>query len=166
MKLGMSSAEIEAAIKAHDPTFTIGIAKVATGRFLGIDKFVQFVIAKRQIPNAFPETIVVGFTMTQPGRAFYIGRSTHFAPGQQSLIDNTLQQLRDKYGQESPNNSMSGFYWLFDNAGKRPVKKLTWSCNPGLSFRPSAASNCTSNLAHHRTMPIWSRAYPSSSLEI
>jgi hypothetical protein len=77
--------------------------------------------------------------VTQPGKAFYIGRITHFAPEQQPLTDKTVQQLREKYGPESissngPVEVESQFYspssisidWVFDKTGKqRGPKQIT-----------------------------------------
>jgi hypothetical protein len=84
-----------------------------------VGKFVQFVQAGRQPPGAFPEFISVGFTVTEPGRAFYIGRYTNFPLEQQPLAEKTVQQLREKYGPESRSSGGSSFDWVFDEAGKQ-----------------------------------------------
>lgn len=123
MKPGMSVVEIETAIKANNPAFTIGITRLATGEALGVGKFIPFVTGKRQIANGLHEYILVGFTVTEPHRAFSISRRTSFLPGEEPLKDKLLQQLREKYGQDlSSNTWRTGYYWLFDKAGKQPIR--------------------------------------------
>jgi hypothetical protein len=139
MKLGMSVAQIEAAIKAYNPSLTIGIARIAIANpKLGVGKFVQFVHAGH--PGALADTVAVGFTVTQPSRAFYIGRLTQFPPEQRPLTDKTLQQLREKYGPESRSLNGAGlsaqvggqlvgrtdFEWGVVKAGKPLIR----SCAP------------------------------------
>lgn len=128
MKLGMSVEEIQAAIRAYNPSLTITVSKVALNQRFGVGKFLQFVLAQRQPPGEFPEDIVVGFTVTQPGRAFYIRRHTTFPREQQPLRDNTVQQLREKYGPETAsmgagNSGLIDFGWLFDKANKQEANK-------------------------------------------
>jgi hypothetical protein len=101
MKLGMSVPEIEAAIKAYDPAREISRVKNQIDGRLGGGKFIQHVMAPRQNPGKFPEGITVGFTVTEPSKAFYIGRDTTFLAGEQPLRANMVQQLREKYGPES-----------------------------------------------------------------
>lgn len=128
MKLGMSVEEIQAAIKAHNPALKITMTKIpitnvndGTGARLMVSTFVQ--VASQTDPRArdFREFIAVAFTATQPGRAFYIGRKTKFPVGQQPLMDNTVQQLREKYGPETSSafRGNTAFNWMFDKAGKR-----------------------------------------------
>jgi hypothetical protein len=126
MKLGMSVAQIEAAIKAYDPTLTINITQEAiTDQRVGVGKLVQSVHAVHRSTGPFDqETIVVGFTVTQPSRAFYIGRNKSFSPEQRPLLDKTLQQFKEKYGPESRSFRNYGegskrFEWVFDKAGKQ-----------------------------------------------
>jgi hypothetical protein len=126
MKLGMSVAEIEAAIKAYNPALTIRIdKKPLTDKRLGVGKFIQLVQASRPGSKAL-EGISVLFTAAQPARAFYIGRYTQFAPEHQPLTDKTEQQLREKYGPESNLFSSTGLIsidWVFDKTGKRVSPK-------------------------------------------
>ena len=123
MKLGMSVADIQAAIKAYNPSLKIitsqGPSPIYTKFSVG--KFVQLVHAERQPPGAFPEYIAVAFTLTQPGRAFYIGRRTTFPLEQQPLTDKTMQQLREKYGPESKSFNDLALNWTFDRAGKQII---------------------------------------------
>jgi hypothetical protein len=141
MKLGMSVAEIEAAINAYNPSLTKGIANFPTSnpKFgVGKPKLVQFVCARQ--PGALADTIAVGFTVTQPSRAFYIGRLTQYSLEQRPLTDKTLQQLREKYGPESGSSNSAAsstplaaqivgrtvFEWGGDKVGKHPFQ----SCVP------------------------------------
>lgn len=81
MKLGMSVTEIEAAIRAHDPSLPIDIRKQPIGdQNLGVGKFMEILSAGPPYMGGLPahEIISVAFTMTQPGRAFYIGRRAPF----------------------------------------------------------------------------------------
>jgi hypothetical protein len=125
MKLGMSVEEIEAAIKAYNPSLPVLISRpvIADKRLGDGNVVVQFVNAGGVPTAAYgmpPERIAVGFTVSQPSRAFYIGRMTRFPPDQRPLIDKTVQQLREKYGSESRSvNNGIGFEWVFDKAGKQ-----------------------------------------------
>jgi hypothetical protein len=127
MKLGMSVAQIEAAIRAYSPTLQMTTFKVPINQRLGVGKFVLGVNAERRIPGAAPtELIWVRFTVAQPGRAFYIGRVTQFPPQQQPLPDKTTQQLGEKYGPESKAEIGADFRsidWVFDTAGKQLFPK-------------------------------------------
>jgi hypothetical protein len=127
MKLGMSVAEIEAAIKAYNPAFEMRIdKKPVRDQRLGVGKFVQIVQASRRGSDVILESISVLFTVAQPSRAFYIGRYTQFAPEHQPLTDKTEQQLREKYGPESNLLSSTGLIsidWVFDKTGKQIFPK-------------------------------------------
>lgn len=126
MKLGMSVEQIEAAIKAYDPTLLIRIdKKPLTDKRLGVGKFVQIVQANHRGSEAL-EGISVLFTVAQPGRAFFIGRYTQFAPDQRPLTDKTEQLLREKYGPESHLLSSTGLIsidWVFDKTDKQIFPK-------------------------------------------
>jgi hypothetical protein len=126
MKLGMSVAQIESAIKAYDPTLVIRIdKKPLTDQRLGVGKFVQIVQASHPGSEAL-EGISVLFTAAEPARAFYIGRYTQFAPENQPLTDKMEQQLREKYGPESNLFSSTGLIsidWVFDKTGKQIFPK-------------------------------------------
>jgi hypothetical protein len=141
MRLGMSVAEIEAAIKAYNPSLTIGIRNFPTSNpkfAVGKPKLVQFVSAGQ--PGALADTIAVGFTVTQPSRVFYIGRLKQYSLEQRPLTDKTLQQLREKYGPESGSSNSAAsstplagqivgrtvFEWGGGEAGKHPFQ----SCVP------------------------------------
>ena len=102
MKLGMSVEQIEAAIKAYNPSLTIsstdyGISNPDVSG--GKRKAVHFIYAMQ--PGALADTIAVGFTVTQPSTAFYIGRLKQYSPEERPLVEQTLQQLREKYGSEA-----------------------------------------------------------------
>ena len=99
MKLGMSVAEIEAAIKAYDPSLKVSMTKVSAALYeannnAGTTGSLQFVAANRSRPQG-TENISVGFTVTQPSRAFYILHVTEFPAGQQPFTGKTLQRLRE-----------------------------------------------------------------------
>jgi hypothetical protein len=124
MKLGMSVAQIEAAIKAYNPSFRIAtlkdkvpIQRVRAGSddIFGVGEFAQSIQAT---PTSGGDLIKVLFTVTPPSRAFDIFRRTSFPVGQQPLVENMVQQLREKYGPESRLGN-GAFYWLFDQAGKQ-----------------------------------------------
>jgi hypothetical protein len=126
MKLGMSVAEIQAAIKAHNPSLPIDIRKQPINdQKLGVGKFMEILAAGPPYTGGLPahEIISVAFTMTQPGRAFYIGRRAPFPPNQGPLVDKTVQQVREKYGPESHQSVNSAgatdVSWVFDKAGKQ-----------------------------------------------
>jgi hypothetical protein len=126
MKLGMSVAEIQAAIKAHNPSLPIDIRKQPIGdQNLGVGKFMEILSAGPPYMGGLPaqEIISVAFTMTQPGRAFYIGRRAPFPPNQRPLVDKTVQQVREKYGPESHQSvntaGITDVSWVFDKAGKQ-----------------------------------------------
>jgi hypothetical protein len=138
MKLGMSVEQIEAAIKAYNPSLTIssadyGISNPEIG--VGKHKSVHFIYAVQ--PGALADTIAVGFTVTEPSRAFYIGRLKQYSPEERPLVEQTLQQLREKYGSEAgssnsatpPAGQIVGrtiFEWGGEKAGKHPFQ----SCVP------------------------------------
>jgi hypothetical protein len=141
MKLGMSTAEIESAIKAYNPSLTISISDYGISNpelAGGKHKTVHFIYAMQ--PGALADTVVVGFTVTQPSRAFYIGRLKQYSPEERPLADKTLQQLREKYGSEagSSNSAASStplagqivgrtvFEWGGEKTGKHPFQ----SCVP------------------------------------
>jgi hypothetical protein len=146
MKLGMTAGEIEAAIKAYNPsldiiTTSVPITEITSGdqrQRLGGGKILQIVRAQRVPPGAFPE-FTVAFTVSQPGRAFSISRRTDFSPDQQPLIDKTVLQLREKYGPESFKSN--AFDWVFDKAGKRLVPNV-----PGKPFQFNFCSHLSNNL--------------------
>lgn len=140
MKLGMSVEQIEAAIKAYNPALTIsstdyGISNPEVNG--GKRKSVHFIYAMQ--PGALADTIAVGFTVTQPSRAFYIGRLKQYSSEERPLVEQTLQQLREKYGSEagSSNSAASSpsagqivgrtvLEWGGEKAGKHPFQ----SCVP------------------------------------
>jgi hypothetical protein len=125
MKLGMSVAQIEAAIKAHDPSLKIIVIEqpLYDKRFAD-HEFVQIVHAAGLSTDS-PERISVGFTVTQPSRAFFIGRRTIFPLDKRPLVEKTAQQLREKYGPESMlSNNRFDFDWVFDKAGKQIVASV------------------------------------------
>jgi hypothetical protein len=136
MKLGMSVAQIEAAIKAYNPSLSISTSDYVSGNpdltGVGKRKFIQFVVATQ--PGALADTIAVGFTATQPSKVFYIGRLKQYSLEEQPLADKTLQQLREKYGPESGSSTpIAGqlvgrtvLEWGGDKAGKHPFQ----SCVP------------------------------------
>jgi hypothetical protein len=119
MKLGMSVAEIQAAIKAYNPSLSINSYSYRTSDKLG-GKYVEWVQVNRA-QSGIQKEISAGFTVTQPSRAFYVGRSTQFPEGQQPLMDKTLQQLREKYGPESTlfGTGLIAVNWVFDKAAKQ-----------------------------------------------
>jgi hypothetical protein len=126
MKLGMSVTEIEAAIKAHNPSLPIDIRKQPIGdQNLGVGKFMEILSAGPPYMGGLPaqEIISVAFTMTQPGRAFYIGRRAPFPQNQRPLADKTVQQVREKYGPESHQGvntaGITDVSWVFDKTGKQ-----------------------------------------------
>ena len=136
MKLGMSVAEIQAAIRAHDPLLTMNVTKVSTALYepnnsAGFSNFIQFIYANRIGPGTGRESISVGFTMTQPARAFYILRDTSFPPGQQPLKDKTVQQMEEKYGPVSSHNNYSNNWALVFKAGKLLTQEQAQHCNVG-----------------------------------
>ena len=131
MKLGMTVEEIEGAINAYDPSLKIRVDKVLiTGarvngsdelRNFGVAKFVQLFVRTAAVAGGL-DNIEVAFTVTEPGRALYIRRSASFRPGQEPLMEKTVQQLKEKYGSarrslaiaQSPSIAL---YWIFDQAG-------------------------------------------------
>jgi hypothetical protein len=126
MKLGMSVTEIEAAIKAHNPSLPIDIRKQPINDLkLGVGKFMEILAAGPPYTGGLPaqEIIEVAFTMTQPGRAFFIARRAPFPPNQRPLVDKTVQQVREKYGPESSQDvnsaGITDVSWVFDKAGKQ-----------------------------------------------
>lgn len=144
MKLGMSVAQIEAAIRAYNPALEMRIdKKQLNDQRLGVGKFVQIVQASRRGTDAF-ESISVLFTVTQPGRAFYIGRFTNFTPEHQPLTDKTVQQLREKYGPESSFFSSTGLIsidWVFDKTGKQLIPKADKQLYEPCASAPSSLIN-------------------------
>ena len=149
MKLGMSVAQIEAAIRAYDPSLTIVVTKHLTNdQRLGDGNYVQWVQAQRANPqDPYKEEISAGFTVAQPGRAFYVGRHTDFHPAQRPLADQTVQQLRAKYGPESVSSNGDSFYWAFDKGGKQLVAKtptqLSRTCPQTFAYGGAAGSIST-----------------------
>ena len=142
IKLGMSVAEIETAIKAYNPSLKMGISNFPTSNpeMIGVGKLksVQFLSAGQ--PGPLADTIAVGFTVTQPSRVFYIGRLKQYSLEQRPLSDKTLQLLREKYGPESGSSNVAApstpladqivgptfLEWGGDKAGKHPFQ----SCVP------------------------------------
>jgi hypothetical protein len=138
MKLGMSVAQIEAAIRAYNPSFKMVLTNVPIVLYdqalgtSGVSESIQSLDARGQPPGSSAEAIDVVFTVTQPSRAFYISRQTRFE--QQPLMDKTLQQFREKYGPESTSfNSSTGvgvFHdWFFDGTGKQLAPLQTCARN-------------------------------------
>jgi hypothetical protein len=130
MKLGMSVAEIQAAIKAHNPSLPIDIRKQPINdQKLGVGKFMEILAAGPPYTGGLPaqEIIEVAFTVTQPGRAFYIVRRAPFPPNQRPLVDKTVQQVREKYGPESSQDvnsaGITDVSWVFDKAGKQLISR-------------------------------------------
>ena len=130
MKLGMSIAEIEAAIKAYNPALRINVVSrdINDVRLGGgvIQNVIQIVDAGDVPVQGSPlEDIKVAFTVTEPNRAFYIRRETRFPDDKQPLIDEIAQQLREKYGRE-PMSSLNGtaLDWVIDKAGKQIVASM------------------------------------------
>lgn len=130
MKLGMSVEQIEAAIKAHSPSLPIDIRKQPIyDPKLGVGKFMDILAAGPPYTGGLPaqEIIEVAFTMTQPSRAFYIVRRTPFPPSQRPLVDNTVQQVREKYGPESNRGvntaGITDLSWVFNKAGKQLLSR-------------------------------------------
>jgi len=170
MKLGMSIEEIQAAIKAHDPTLeiiitegTMGLLNSGNDTMLVGDKFVHFLQANRnRATDPILEFISVAFTVTEPRRAFYIGRSTKFPPEQQPLTDKTVQQLREKYGTESSllgsgaNSYVRILDWVFDKAGKQLVPKN----GKQLFLTPDHA--CAQSISYGRSFLIGGLVAPGS----
>jgi len=158
MKLGMSVEEIEAAIKVHDPSLVIRMNRVPiTGAQItgpqvggsdttlnfGVGKFVQLLVTANPVATAAPaaggsNSIEVRFTVTEPSRALYINRRASFRPGEQPLMDQTVQQLREKYGSASIslerlrilNSSSTILYWAFGNAGTQ-LPTTPFDVDPG-----------------------------------
>ena len=102
MKLGMSVAEIEAAIKAYNPSLRTMVQKQQlTGVNDGLaDIPVVGKFARSSIQNVGGggTGLSVTFIPTEPSKAYSIHRYVGFPVGQQPFMDKTVQQLREKYG--------------------------------------------------------------------
>lgn len=129
IKLGMSVAEVEAAIKASNPSLrTIVQKQPLTGVNDGLaDIPVVGKLARSSIQTVGGASgLNVTFIPTEPSKAYSIHRYAGFPAGQQPSMDKTVQQLREKYGPESRSFYFEGMpnkflylYWLFDRAGKQ-----------------------------------------------
>jgi hypothetical protein len=140
MKLGMSVAQIEAAIKAYDPSLRTMVQKQPlTGVNDGLaDIPVVGKFARSSIQTVGGATgLSVTFIPTEPSKAYSIHRYTGFPAGQQPFMDKTVQQFREKYGPESRSFYFEGvpskalyLYWLFDRAGKQIDGPAGFGSNP------------------------------------
>jgi len=127
MKPGTDVGEIEAAIKAYNPALKISTLTGKTAAGGEFTAAIQAVSTPRPQPGTAGDNIIVAFTVAQPGKAFYIGRFTAFAQGQQPTIDNIMQELKTKYGGQPGSiggMGLSGlFAWAFDKTGKQIIPK-------------------------------------------
>jgi len=144
LRIGMTPEEVRRQLQGLNPNFKIAesLDQSRNARFMSAG-----------VPG---EVIVLEFTETQP-RAFFIGRSIGFPPGQRPTKENLNKDLIAKYGR--PSSEDTGRPWGDAFSWSRSSPKPNQATNPyglrGCAPMPSGGSQWSAGAG---TSPIWLRA--------
>jgi hypothetical protein len=137
---GVAMQEAAAKLKAYDTTAHLQVAQMPP-EGLG-SQAVAYALSLAQNGTESNEIIEEDLTLPpHPQRVWRIVRTVRFPPGQQPLVKNLVNELRQKYGPESFANAgaIPNLHWYFDELGQRAVQGggLTFGNCSGFSPPPS-----------------------------
>jgi hypothetical protein len=130
IKLGMSPAEVTAALKANSPT--LGVRLYTTRMTMPSDpmnfvKVPHYIVAHKSPAPAkdySEEYIIVEFTLPpNPPVADKVYRKLQFGTGQGVAVGTLVSAMQKKYGTETDINSI-WHHWIFQNSGQRVTAAL------------------------------------------
>jgi hypothetical protein len=137
IKLGMTPAQVTAAIKVYDPSYKFWVvnSRLETPSKPGFTPVPRFIYAHSPAMTSAQgqlETITIQFT-TPPNRPVVqeVERYVAFHVGEPVLASNLLGNFRKKYGQEN-SGTPGAPTWVYDSNGKllTQVPGLALSCQP------------------------------------